>query len=160
MTLLSWACQIGALEEARMAQGHHRLSGARLTAALYGRDDVHAAVQLQRQVVHRISKGFRPVIPMMRAGGKPVVEKPIAIPPISVLTSDPEEVSVCLPDVTDLIDTDSDESTGDFAEQSTPTSHVQVLQVPTADCLFLFNEASNVAHVAACCQPSLPCQHA
>ena len=36
VTFLSWARQVGASEEARMAQGHHRAAGARLNVSLYG----------------------------------------------------------------------------------------------------------------------------
>lgn len=63
VTFLSWARQVGASEEARMAQGHHRAMGARLNVSLHGRDDVHAALALQKLIVHRISRGFRHVSP-------------------------------------------------------------------------------------------------
>ena len=153
VTLLSWARQIGVSEEARMAQGHHRLSGARQTAAPYGRDDVHPAIFLQKQIVHRISRGFRPVIPMMRGGGQPVMDKPLAIPLATVLPKESDEVAVCLPDANDLVDTDSDPSSEDEADESTSAAPPPVLQAPMADCIFLLNESSNVAHVAACCLP-------
>ena len=156
VTLLSWARQIGVSEEARMAQGHHRLSGARQTAALYGRDDVHPAIFLQRQVVHRISLGFRPVIPMMRGGGKPVLDKPVSLPLSSVATTESDEVQVCLPDVNDLVDTDSDFSSADELEDAPAALPVPILQAPMDDCIFLLNETSNVAHVAACCLPDDP----
>ena len=70
VTFLSWARQAGTSEEASMAQGHHRASGARLHVALYGRDDVHEASALQKLIVYRIPKGFRPVIRMLRGGGQ------------------------------------------------------------------------------------------
>ena len=75
----SWARQIGVSEEARMSQGHHRASEARQNVALCGRDDVHAALDLQRQLVHRITRGFRSVIPLLRGGAKLLVDKPVNI---------------------------------------------------------------------------------
>ena len=82
VTLLSWARQIGASEELRMAQGHHRQSGAKFNVALYGRGDVHPAVQLQHQIIQRITAGFRPVIPLLRGGAKPVSDRPVSLPSI------------------------------------------------------------------------------
>ena len=139
-----------------MAQGHHRLSGARQTAALYGRDDVHPAIFLQKQVVHRISRGFRPVIPMMRGGGQPLLDKPLSIPMATLLPDESDEVAVCLPDAADLVDTDSDQSSDDEAEEPQSVGPPPILQAPMTDCMFLLNESSNVAHVAACCQPDDP----
>ena len=120
-----------------MAQGHHRLSGARQTAALYGRDDVHPAISLQRQIVHRISQGFRPVIPMMRGGSKPVMEKPLSIPLSSIAPTESDEVAVCLPDAGDLVDTDSEFSSADEAEEASAAPQVPILQAAMADCIFL-----------------------
>ena len=65
VTLLSWARQIGVSEELRMAQGHHRQFGGKVNVALYGRDDVHPAFQLQLQSDYpedlcRLSSGYTP----------------------------------------------------------------------------------------------------
>lgn len=120
----SWARQIGVSEEARMSQGHHRASEARQNVALCGRDDVHAALDLQRQLVHRITSGFRSVIPLLRGGAKLLVDKPVNIRHTAL---DPCHMDTCLPDVADLADTDSDISNvGVGTTEDAPELTVQV----------------------------------
>ena len=154
VTFLSWARQVGASEEARMAQGHHRAAGARLNVSLYGRDDVHEALNLQKLIVHRISKGFRPVIPMLRGGAKPVSDAPVTLPTTTV-EIDVEAPSVnCLPALDDLEDTDSGSSSEeDDRHDGTPELTMTRVQAKSTDCIFLLNTSSLVAHVAACCEP-------
>ena len=154
VTFLSWARQVGASEEARMAQGHHRAAGARLNVSLYGRDDVHEALNLQKLIVHRISKGFRPVIPMLRGGAKPVSDAPVTLPTTTV-EIDVESPSVnCLPALDDLEDTDSGSSSDEeVRHDGTPELTMTVVQAKATDCIFLLNTSSLVAHVAACCEP-------
>ena len=154
VTFLSWARQVGASEEARMAQGHHRAAGARLNVSLYGRDDVHEALNLQRLIVHRISKGFRPVIPMLRGGARPVSDAPVTLPAATV-EIDVEAPSVnCLPALDDLADTDSGSSSEEeIQHDGTTEPTMPVVQAKSTDCIFLLNTSSLVAHVAACCEP-------
>ena len=80
-----------------MAQGHHRQSGARSNVALYGRDDVHPAIQLQYQIIQRIASGFRPVIPLLRGGAKPVLDKPVSVAPPSEEVTSQAQTQLCLP---------------------------------------------------------------
>ena len=156
VTLLSWARQIGASEEARMAQGHHRQSGARSNVALYGRDDVHPAIQLQYQIIQRIASGFRPVIPLLRGGAKPVLDKPVSVAPPSEEVTSQAQTQLCLPHSDDLADTDSGESDAGAAPELQDDTEVPVIQAASADCLFLLNTTSSIAHVAAVCDESDP----
>ena len=157
VTFLSWARQVGASEEARMAQGHHRASGARLNVSLYGRDDVHEALALQKLIVHRISKGFLPVIPMLRGGAKPVADCPVTLPATTLELEAGASSWSCLPALDDLADTDSGSSSEDTGmDHGSPELTVQVVQAKSSDCIFLLNSSSMVAHVAACCEPDDP----
>ena len=141
-----------------MAQGHHRLAGAHQNVALYGRDDVHAALELQQQVRLRIAAGFRPVIPMLRGGTKPVHDVPV-----DILAGPPQDepttaLNLCLPDLDDLVDTDSDASEPDNSDGLPETTAAPaVVDASHTDFLFLLNEASGVAHVAAVCNDDDPC---
>ena len=156
VTLLSWARQIGASEEARMAQGHRRQSGARSNVALYGRDDVHPAIQLQYQIIQRIASGFRPVIPLLRGGAKPVLDKPVSVAPPSEEITPQAQTQLCLPHSEDLVDTDSGESDAGAAPEVQDDMEVPVIHAASADCLFLLNATSSIAHVAAVCDESDP----
>ena len=157
VTFLSWARQVGASEEARMAQGHHRATGARLNVSLYGRDDVHEALNLQKLIVHRISKGFRPVIPMLRGGAKPVSDTPVTLPATTVHIDDEAPSVNCLPELDDLADTDSGSSSEDESPHGgTPGMTMTVVEAKSTDCIFLLNTSSLVAHVAACCELNDP----
>ena len=157
VTFLSWARQVGASEEARMAQGHHRAAGARLNVSLYGRDDVHEAINLQKLIVHRISKGFRPVIPMLRGGAKPVSDAPVTLPSTTVQIDGEAPSMNCLPALDDLADTDSGSSSEEEIRQDgSPELTMTVVQAKSTDCIFLLNTSSLVAHVAACCEPDDP----
>ena len=149
VTMLSWARQVGASEEARMAQGHHRQAGAHSNVALYGRDDVHPAIQLQRLVIHRITSGFRPVIPLLRGGAKPIVDRPVAVAP-------PLEATAPQAETDDLEDTDSSESENDQVDEVQDVYEVPVVHAKAADCMFLLNTVSAIARVAAVCQESDP----
>ena len=53
-TVLSWACQLNLDSESRALQGHHKPS-LQSSVNLYGRDSVHAPIQLQMQIraLHR-----------------------------------------------------------------------------------------------------------
>ena len=157
VTILSWARQIGAPEELRMAQGHHRQSGAKFNVALYGRDDVHPAIQLQHLIIRRITSGFRPVIPLLRGGAIPITDRPVSLPAGSDQVPGPNDTPLCLPDTGDLLDTDSDDSDTDQREESAGDTAIPLVQMRSSDCIFLLNVSSNVAHVAACCEASDPC---
>ena len=123
-----------------MAQGHHRAVGARLNVSLYGRDDVHEALALQKLIVHRISKGFRPVIPMLRGGAKPVADCPVTIPATTLELEGEVSSLNCLPALEDLEDTDSGSSSDDDGkDEHGPELTVQVVQAKSADCIFLLN---------------------
>ena len=84
------------------------------------------------------------------------MDKPVSLPLSSVAPTESDEVQVCLPDVNDLVDTDSDFSSADEPEEAPAALPVPILQAPMDDCIFLLNETSNVAHVAACCLPDDP----
>jgi hypothetical protein len=140
-----------------MAQGHHRQSGARLNVALYGRDDVHPAVQLQQQIIQRIASGFRPVIPLLRGGAKPVLDKPVSVAAPCDDTPRLVQTPLCLPHPDDLAVTDSGESDAGNAPDQHDDNEVLVIQAASADRLFLLNRASTIAHVAAVCDDSDPC---
>ena len=153
VTFLSWARQVGASEESRMAQGHHRATGARQNVSLYGRDDVHEALALQKLLVHRISKGFRPVTPMLRGGAAPVADLPVTIPVTAVDLEGETSTGNCLPALEDLADTDSGSSSDNEEHaEGAPELTLQVVRAKSADCIFLLNSSSLVAHVAACCE--------
>ena len=156
VTMLSWARQVGVSEEARMAQGHHRQGGAHSNVALYGRDDVHAALQLQRIVVHRVASGFRPVIPLLRGGAKPTIDKPVTVAPPAEGASPPGELQLCLPQTEDLQDTDSSDSDNDKGHDHHEVYEVPVVRAHASDCIFLLNTESAIAHVAAVCTESDP----
>lgn len=157
VTFLSWARQLGISEEARMSQGHHRLAGAHQNVALYGRDDVHAALDLQRQVRLRIAAGFRPVIPMLRGGTKPVHDVPVDIPAVSAPDEPAAVLNLCLPDLDDLVDTDSGASEPEVPDAPQGGLEPAIIASSHTDFLFLLNEASGVAHVAAVCPDDDPC---
>ena len=157
VTLLSWARQVGASEDLRMAQGHHRQAGAKSNVALYGRDDVHPAIQLQKLLLHKISSGFRPVIPLLRGGAKPITDRPVHLPGSIDAAQGSESTPLCLPEAADLLDTDSDDSDGDRRDGSLGDASVPMVKMGSTDCIFLLNMSSNVAHVAAGCDASDPC---
>ena len=136
VTILSWARQIGAPEELRMAQGHHRQSGAKFNVALYGRDDVHPAIQLQHLIIQRITSGFRPIIPLLRGGAKPITDRPVSLPAGSDQVPGPDDIPLCLPDTGDLLDTDSDDSDSDQCEESAGDTAIPLLHMRSSECLF------------------------
>ena len=139
VTLLSWARQIGASEEARMAQGHHRQSGARSNVALYGRDDVHPAIQLQNQIIQRIASGFRPVIPLLRGGAKTCPgQTGFQWLHLQRKSTPQAQTQLCLPHSDDLADTDSGESDTGLAPDVQDDMEVPVIQAASADCPLSF----------------------
>ena len=111
-------------------------------------------LNLQKLIVHRISKGFRPVIPMLRGRAKPVSDAPVALPTTTVQI-DGEAPSVnCLSALDDLADTDSGSSSEEeVRHDGAPELTMTVVQAKSTDCIFLLNTSSLVAHVAACCEP-------
>lgn len=76
-TLLSWSNQLNILEDLRMLQGHHRVTGGRTSAQLYSRDDVYGALRLQDKVWQHNVSGYRPISPQARGGQQPVMDIPI-----------------------------------------------------------------------------------
>ena len=78
-TLLSWACQLNLDSESRALQGH-RKSSLNSSVNLYGRDSVHAPLQLQTDVrTQIIHGGFRPSTPLHRGAQCPAVEPAVTL---------------------------------------------------------------------------------
>ena len=76
VTMLSAALQLRLPEDDRRVQGHHRLNSTRL----YGRDDTHQALWVQRRLAEAIAKLWRPQRPMARGGQHPMAEPPFQVP--------------------------------------------------------------------------------
>ena len=74
--MLSAALQLRLPEDDRRVQGHHRLNSTRL----YGRDDTHQALWVQRRLAEAIAKLWRPQRPMARGGQHPMAEPPFQVP--------------------------------------------------------------------------------
>ena len=70
--MLSAALQLRLPEDDRRVQGHHKLSSTRL----YGRDDTHQALCMQRQLARALARQWRPQRPMARGGQQPTLEPP------------------------------------------------------------------------------------
>ena len=134
-------------------------NGAKFNVALYGRDDVHPAVQLQHQIIQRITAGFCPVIPLLRGGVKPVSDRPVSLPAVADQVPGPDQFPLCLPDTADLFDTDSDESDIDQRDGPSEDISVPLVQMKSFDCIFLLNVSSHIAHVAACCEAKKSMSH-
>ena len=78
-TILSWACQFNLDSESRALQGHHKPS-LQSSVNLYGRDSVHAPIQLQTQIRAQIVHfGFRPSTPLHRGAQSPAVEPAVTL---------------------------------------------------------------------------------
>ena len=74
-TMLSWACQLSLDPSSRALQGHHK-STLQSSVELYGRDSIHAPLQLQERVRDAIvNHNFRPSQPQHR-GAQPSVKEP------------------------------------------------------------------------------------
>lgn len=100
--------------------------------------------------MQRVAAGFRPVIPLLRGGAKPVIVAEDVAPL--------QETALNLPNAEDLVDSDSEGfDLGAQADETQDETYVPVVQAKSADCLFLLNVSSSVAHVAACCLTSDPC---
>ena len=78
--MLSWARQLSIESDARRIQGHHRLSGADRSVALYSRDDIIPMVRLQARVVAAFRSGFRPLQPVARGLVAPLDDFPVVLP--------------------------------------------------------------------------------
>ncbi|CAE7290157.1 unnamed protein product, partial [Symbiodinium microadriaticum] len=79
VTLLSYGRQLLIREDLQRQQGHHRSSLAGMSD-LYGRDDVAAPLEFQRQVVAAVLEGFRPRRPRLRGGLPATVDIEVALP--------------------------------------------------------------------------------
>ena len=66
-------------EDLQRQQGHHRSSLAGMSD-LYGRDDVAAPLEFQRQVVAAVLEGFRPRRPRLRGGLPPTMDIEVDLP--------------------------------------------------------------------------------
>ena len=153
VTFLAWSRQLAIDSELRRHQGHHRASGPGQCVDLYSRDDVHPALQLQRIVLSKISSGFRPVIPLLRGGAPAVHDKPVVVPPVPPFPDLPIETSISPPALEDLDDTDSNASSEAVLDQDEQAPAPLVIRrcEGVADCLFLLNAHSMVAHFASEC---------
>lgn len=95
--------------------------------------------------------------PMLRGGAKPVADCPVTIPATTVDLEGEASNLNCLPALEDLEDTDSGSSSDDEGkDENAPELTIQVIQAKSADCIFLLNSSSLIAHVAACCEPDDP----
>eukprot|EP00435_Cladocopium_sp_Y103_P033967 s465_g8.t1 len=126
---------------------------ARLCVDLYSRDDVHPALQLQRIILAKVGSGFRPVIPLLRGGAPAVSDKPVSIPPVTSLADLHVQTSIEAPSQDDHLDTDSNASSDSAQSEMEPAVTPLVIRQSSgvADCLFLLNEQSGVAHFASDC---------
>ena len=79
VTLLSFGRQLLIREDLQRQQGHHRSSLAGMSD-LYGRDDVAAPLEFQRQVIAAVLEGFRPRRPRLRGGLPPTADIDVALP--------------------------------------------------------------------------------
>ena len=78
-TMLSWACQLNLDSHSRALQGHRKPS-LKSSVNLYGRDSVHAPLDLQSTVrTQIIESGFRPSTPLHRGAQCPVVEPAVTL---------------------------------------------------------------------------------
>ena len=82
VTLLSYGRQLLIREDLQRQQGHHRSSLAGMSD-LYGRDDVAAPLEFQRQVVAAVLEGFRPRRPRLRGGLPPTVDIEVDLPGVT-----------------------------------------------------------------------------
>ena len=73
-TTLSWAMQLELPLEQRAAQGHHR--DAWTCVRKYRRDDILPQLACQRSLWDAISKGWEPIVPLLRG----VQRMPVAAP--------------------------------------------------------------------------------
>ena len=96
------------------------------------------------------------MIPLLRGGAKPVLDKPVSVAPPSEEVTPQAQTQLCLPHSDDLADTDSGESDAGAAPELQDDTEVPVIQAASADCLFLLNTTSSIAHVAAVCDESDP----
>ena len=168
VTFLSWARQLNLNEEWRRHQGHHRADGAKGSVALYSRDDVWPALQLQQAVQSQIRAGFRPLQPMLRGGGASRVDFPVVLKPLSegdVAPTPPLGLQFASMDATDFVDSFSSSSSETSDGGSTP-SHASTcprggsafIDSPArvGETFWLINVATSVAHVAKCCAEGDP----
>ena len=81
VTFLSYGRQLLIREDLQRQQGHHRSSLAGMSD-LYGRDDVAAPLEFQRQVVAAVLEGFRPRRPRLRGGLPPTADIEIDLPSV------------------------------------------------------------------------------
>ncbi|CAE7483684.1 unnamed protein product, partial [Symbiodinium sp. CCMP2456] len=99
-TMLSWARQLSIESDTRRIQGHHRLSGADRSVALYSRDDIIPMVRLQARVVAAFRNGFRPLQPLGRGLEAPVPDFPVVLPSGVLPSLDSAALPPdCLPDI-------------------------------------------------------------
>ena len=106
----------------------------------------------------RISDGFRPVVPITRGASPAIPDKPVWIPPVPFSQEIDVTTSIQPPDAADHVDTDSNaserESVVDPDEQD--AQHSTPVVADFADCVFLLNTVSLVAHFACECEQSDP----
>ena len=82
-TLLSFSAQLSASESSRAAQGHH-IHGS---VALYARDDVYPALQVQTDIATAVRSDWRPMVPQHRGAQCPQADIPVEFQPCDVLSS-------------------------------------------------------------------------
>ena len=107
VTFLSYGRQLLIREDLQRQQGHHRSSLAGMSD-LYGRDDVAAPLEFQRQVVAAVLEGFRPRRPRLRGGLPPTVDIEIDLPCVAGASDLPPVGSNPVPDAEHDTSSDSE----------------------------------------------------
>ncbi|OLP74839.1 hypothetical protein AK812_SmicGene45513 [Symbiodinium microadriaticum] len=107
VTLLSFGRQLLIREDLQRQQGHHRSSLAGMSD-LYGRDDVAAPLEFQRQVVAAVLEGFRPRRPGFRGGLPPTADIEVALPCVPGASDMPPVGSNPVPDAEHDTSSDSE----------------------------------------------------
>ncbi|CAE7282297.1 unnamed protein product, partial [Symbiodinium microadriaticum] len=115
VTLLSYGRQLLIREDLQRQQGHRRSSLTGMSD-LYGRDDVAAPLEFQRQVVAAVLEGFRPRRPRLRGGLPPTVDIEVALPCVPGASDMPPVGSNPIPDAEH--DTSSDSEVEDVRAAS------------------------------------------
>ena len=107
VTFLSYGRQLLIREDLQRQQGHHRSSLAGMSD-LYGRDDVAAPLEFQRQVVAAVLEGFRPRRPRLRGGLPPTADIEIDLPCVAGASDLPPVGSNPVPDAEHDTSSDSE----------------------------------------------------
>ena len=147
-TMLSWACQLNLDSHSRALQGHHKPS-LKGSVNLYGRDSVHAPLDLQTTIrTQIIESGFRPSTPLHRGAQCPVIEPDVTL----LVKNAPFDISkVTLHHFRILLSHVSPPTVDpiEIVESLIDSPHVNHIPDPELDELSLFIVTPKLIHVAA-----------